>query len=881
MLLHAKLHVPPLRPRLVHRARLTRRLTAALRHEVPLVLVSAPAGFGKTTFIGEWHRTRAGQRFRLAWLALDARDNDPARFWAYLVAALGEVLPGLSERVSPELEERGLLAQFEELAEALGFDAAPARPAVLVLDDYHLIINSALQAGLAGLIEHLPAGLGVIMLCREGPPLPLARWQARGQMATFGADDLRFSLPEAGRFLNHAMGLHFAPERVAAVAEQTEGWAAGLQLMALAAQGRPSVGAGAEAGVSVGQPGVVFDYLAQEVFAQQLPEVQIFLLHTAVLERMSPALVEALYDPAPPPGTGRAWLERLARAQLFVAPLDEAGAWYRYHPLMAEFLRARLAAEPSRAQAQTLHRRASDWYAANGDLGAAAEHALAAQDFERAAELLPDAIDHCLHVGHNQTALDWLRAMPEPLIRSHSRLCLLAAWTWLLNRQLAEAERYIEAAEAGAMGSPGDLALLRCEVAQQRGQLPEVVGLARQALRGLPDSAASLRALAAVDLGQAAFETGDWPGTLEALGQAERWASPSEHPAIYSRLAVLLAPLRVMQGQPDEAARLLLAGRQHLPAQGSLRLFQRFAHRVLAQIALERNDLAVAGEQSERCLSLSLGAHRALQAEALLLAAQVQLAAGHPSAARALLGQARAALPPNLEPGARGRLAAREARLWLRLGDLPAAEAAFRPAAASEPFYRVAHETFTLARLHLARHRCEAALELLARCRAAAEADGRRAHQAEALALTALAGQAAGEPAAGLAALEAALQLAEPAGLARLFIDEGAPMQALLQTVAARGQAGAGYAERLLRGLNVTFTMSPAAPVAPAPGALTGSELAVLRLMAAGRSNEQIAGDLTVSLNTVRSHAKHLFGKLDAHSRTQAAVRGRELGLLE
>ena len=895
MLLHAKLHAPLLRPQLVHRARLTRRLTRALRQGVPLVLVSAPAGFGKTTFIGEWHTTRAGGRFPLAWLGLDARDNDPARFWAYLVAALDEIFPGLCQRVPPELEERGLAAQFEELAEVLascssGWLTTP--PGVLVLDDYHLITYAGLQAALGDLIEHLPRSLRLIVLCRAEPPLPLARWRARGQMAQFGADDLRFSLPEAGRFLNHAMGLRCTPARVAALAEQTEGWAAGLQLMALAAQARPAAGGLPVSSLGAGRPGVVFDYLAEEVFAQQPPEVQSFLLHTAVLERMTPALCEALFRPtpviadAPPlaPGMGRAWLERLARTQLFVVQLDEAGEWYRYHPLMAEFLRARLAAAPH-GQAQTLHRRASDWFAGAGDLGAAAEHALAAQDFERAAELLPDAIDERLRIGHNQTALDWLRAMPEPLVRSHQPLCRMAAWALMLTGQLAAAETYIQSAEAGSDPPVGHLALLRCEVAQQRGELREAAELARQALAGLPESSGNLRALAGVDLSQVCFQTGDWPGVLEALGEAERWASSVEHPAIYARLLVLLAPVRVMQGRPAEAVRLLEAGLEHLPGQARMRLFQRFAHRLLAQIALERNDLAAAGEQAEQCLRLSSAANRALLGEALLVSAQVQLAAGHGPAARALIVQAQATLPPDLEPGARGRLAARGARLWLRLGDLPAAEHAFgppRPPAASGALFRVTHEMFTLARLHLAQHRCAAALEVLGRCRAAAEADGRQAHRAEALALTALAAQAAGDAEGGLAALEGALQLAEPAGLLRVFIDEGQPMQALLRVLAARGDGAASTcaAVRLLESWTCPPTPLPPTLAAPLPTALTGSELAVLRLMAAGRSNAQIAGDLTVSLNTVRSHAKHLFGKLEAHSRTQAAARARELGLL-
>ncbi|MEP7359575.1 MAG: hypothetical protein ABI847_20145, partial [Anaerolineales bacterium] len=553
------------------------------------------------------------------------------------------------------------------------------------------------------------------------------------------------------------------------------------------------------------QPAVVFDYLAQEVFDQQPPELQSFLLHTAVLERMTPSLCEALFQPAPvlpgapplPAGAGRAWLQRLVRAQLFVAQLDAKGEWFRYHPLMAEFLRARLAAGPPQP-AQRLHQRASDWFAAAGDQSAAVEHALLAADFARAAELLPPAIDECLRTGQNQTALHWLQTMPDALIRANRPLCLLAAWVYMLHQRLPQADAYIEAAQAGSDPPLGHLALLRCEVARQRGDLAAAAGLARQALAALPEGWPSLRALAGVNLGQVCYETGDWPGLMAALTEARRWASPRDHPAIYSRLAVLLAPALVMAGQPHQAASLLHDGLEHLPSPASLRLFQRFAHRLLAQIALERNDLAQAAEHAESCLRLTPAAYRALWAESLLLCAQVQLASGHPPAARGLLTQALAALPPGLEPGARGRLAARAARLWLGLDDLAAAERAFQPPEPGQPHYRIAQETFTLARLHLARGHCQAALALLEHALAAAQADGRPAHTAEALALIALAWQAAGDQAASLASLEQAVQAAEPAGQVRLFIDEGQPMRALLHALAAARPAASSYAARLL-----------------------------------------------------------------------------------
>jgi LuxR family maltose regulon positive regulatory protein len=886
MLLPAKLHPPRLRARLVSRPRLTRRLTVALRQGTPLVVVSAPAGFGKTTFISEWHATRAGRQFPLAWLALDKRDNDPARFWAYLVRALEGLFPRLAQQAPPDLEAGDLAGQFEELAAMLGEQPALARPALLVLDDYHLITNAALHAALAQWLERLPPSLRLALLCRAEPPLPLARWRASGQVAAFDVADLRFSQPEAGRFLNGTMGLRCAPARVAALTAQTEGWAAGLQLLALAAQSRPEMAAPG----ALQPPGLVFDYLAQEVFAQQPPAVQSFLLHTAVLERLTPALCEALYFPEPvlaggplPSGGGRAGLERLVRAQLFVTELDEEGAWFRYHPLMAEFLRARLAEAP-RAQAQALHQRASDWLAAAGDQPAAVEHALAAEDFQRAAALLPDAIDELLRSGHNQTVLDWFQRVPEPLKYSSTRLIGLWAWALMLTGRLEEAETYI--AEAETAGTHlGHMALLRCEVARQRGQLSQMTILARQALAQLPEQSASLRTLAAVDLGYACYQTGQWHAALAALDEAERWASLAEHPAIYSRLVVLLAPLRVAQGRPDEAERLLADGMAQLQGRARLRLFQRFVHRLLAQIALERNDLAAAGEQAEACRRLTAPADAALLREALLLSAQVKLAAGEMSAAQALLAQASAALPASLERGARGRLAAREARLWLRLGDLPAAERAFRPGLrpeADQPPFQVPQETFMLARLYLARGQCPSALTVLRPALAAAEADGRRAHVAEAQALCALAWQAGGEPAAAVEALGAALAAAEPAGRVRLFLDEGPPMRMLLQALAARGpaQPGAQQAAQLLELWALKPIRLPVAPSLALPVALTPSELAVLRCMAAGQSHAQIAGELTVSLNTVRSHAKHLYGKLDVHSRTQAIARARELGLL-
>jgi LuxR family maltose regulon positive regulatory protein len=443
-LLQTKLYVPGAGPGLVPRPRLIQRLNQGTLGK--LTVVSAPAGFGKTTLLAEWLATSEAAKDRAAWVALDQSDNEPALFWAYFIAALQTVHAQIGKNTFALLHSPQPVPVETLLGTLLNEVGAIGERVVLVLDDYHLIGAQPIHQGIGFLLDHLPPQLRLVIAGRADPPLPLSRLRARGELAEVRAADLRFTANEPAAFLNEVMGLHLAAEDIATLETRTEGWIAGLQLAALSMQGREDVAGFIRA--FAGDDRYIVDYLAEEVLQRQSEQVRSFLLQTSILHRLTGTLCDAVTGQE----GGKAMLEALERGNLFVVPLDDKRRWYRYHQLFADDLQARLLEEHP-DQVPVLHARASEWYERNGQPDDTIHHALAAADFERVAGLV-ERVARATMRRSNQSArlLEWLKVVPDDLVRARPVLSTYYAFALLgmgemdaAATRLSDAERWLDA----------------------------------------------------------------------------------------------------------------------------------------------------------------------------------------------------------------------------------------------------------------------------------------------------------------------------------------------------------------------------------------------------------------------------------------------------
>jgi len=900
VLLATKLHVP--RPPLgfVARARLMDALDEGLARG--RVLVCAPAGFGKTALLADWAR-RGGRP--VAWLGLDGGDSDPSRFWRYAVTALDRVVPGLAGRLSPLLDPP-LPGSFEEPVTALINDlAADPGPdeVLLILDDFHLVDSGPVHESLAFLLENLPPLLRVVVSSRADPPLPLARLRARGQLAELRAADLRFTREEASALLSEA-GL--PGTALAALVSRTEGWAAGLRLAGLSMRGHPDP-AGFVAAFS-GSHRFVLDYLGDEVLDGQTEQMRTFLLETSVLERLSGELCDAVTGRT----DGQAMLQDIERAGLFLVPLDEVRGWWRYHHLFADLLRARLQADrPGRAQ--ELHRAAAAWNDQHDLADDAVRHALAAGDAAWAGRLVERHVETMLSRSEGVTLRRWLSALPPETVRDRPRLCLALAYGSAMGFQVQALEALLDDAEAAlAVGGddphepslgppqgdsvlanvPAGIAFLRSVLARLRGDAAGVVDYNRRALAHLDADDWLMRSF--VRWNQAAA---DW--LAGRLGPAERGLAEvlAERRAadkvfagfLATRVCYDLGEVQRAQGDLDAA---LATYRQALDTPGGLGqpAHLGIAHVGLAQVLYERNELTAALDHATRGVALCRQLAFTLPlAIGLATVARIRNVHGDEAGAAEAMDEAGRVGPSPLVTALFNPVPSLRARLLLAQGDVSAAARWAKAAgltAADEPDYSREPEYLVLARVLLADNDPGGALTLLERLLGAAAGQGRTGSIIEIQALRALALAAGGDPSGALAALAESLRPAREHGHVRVFADEGAPMHALLARMAATPRHRAahivdpGYLAALLRACG----RPDAAPERPAAALLveplTDRELEVLRLLAAGKSNQRIAHELVVALDTVKKHVTHVLGKLGAANRTEAAARARELGLI-
>jgi LuxR family maltose regulon positive regulatory protein len=921
-LLQTKLYIPRPRPERVPRPRLIERLCASRK----LTLISAPAGSGKTMLLSEWANAGAGSRKygvknhkraagaahlasysllhtpSFAWLSLDPEDNAPPRFWTYLVAALRTVHAGLGQTTLALMQTPQPPPVQALLTPLLNEIADLSEPLALILDDYHLISASRIHDGVAFLLEHQPPNLHLAISTRADPPLPLFRLRARGQLTEIRSGDLRFLPDEAERFLNAVMGLNLSPGDVDLLAARTEGWIVGLQLAALSLRGRSDAREFIQA--FGGSHRYVLEYLTEEVVGRQTESVQRFLTQTSILSRLCGSLCDALTGGI----DGEATLTDLCRRNLFIVPLDDRSHWYRYHHLFADLLSNLLRKELSPERIRELHHRASEWHAQRGDLDEAIEHALQAQDFERAAHLIEQAAQTAIAQGRLMTLIGWTEALPEALIRDRLRLRLYQGWALNLSGQIEAAERILQETKAALQSQPSSpendalrarLAALLTGIATLRQEPTTIIREAQEALAYLPEDDLVSRARIYVALGTAYAYEDQTEQAIRTWQQARDLALEAGNPFLATAAIEMLAGTMIYhQGRLRAGAEALqwvleLARTpegNYVPA-GKRLPFSGTAHVLLADVHIEWNELDTAAEYLERGTELLQQSGISYSAIYTCCAkARLARARGAPEGAQRALEEAERALKGCPMAHMLVHLASCQVRVRLWLGDIDSAvrwaegEADVLQGGIPEslPLYLREVLQISRTRVHLTRGEPQRALTMLAGLEAQAKAAGRLAQAIEICLLQALAWQALGDSTAALESLERSLSWAAPESYMQLFLEAGRDVIPLLRQATPR-EPEPTYVDKLLAAFGAQERESVTVAQHPTPHSLieplTPRELEVLCLICAGLSNQEIADKLVVTLNTVKKHSSNLYGKLGVHSRTQAIFRAHELEL--
>jgi LuxR family maltose regulon positive regulatory protein len=909
-LLTTKLYIPPTRQELVPRPRLIEQLNDGLHRK--LTLISAPAGFGKTTLVSEWvEQLRLDPKKenqidnKIAWLSLDEGENDLARFLTYLITALQMIDSSIGQQAQTVFQSQQqllvdpillmLVNDITQLTDPLLEESN--KDFVLILDDYHVIEEPSIHQAIDFLLEHQPPQLHLVILTRIDPPLPLSRLRARNQIVEIRGSNLHFSEKEVETFLNEIMNLDLTQEEIALLETRTEGWIAGLQLAAISLQGQANHQEFIQ--TFSGDNRFVIDFLLDEVLLRQPEDVRRFLLRTSVLSRICGPLCDVVVNLSDEESIqdGQGFLEYLDRANLFIVPMDNQRKWYRYHHLFSEVLLNRLR-QTELSQLPTLHLKASQWFEDEGDQDLALHHALAAGNLERAAQLVEqNALDLLVHSRLTKLK-KWYESLPKDLINSRSKLCIYRGWLQILIGTTEDANRCVQVTEQILCSAPlqdkaeeqeilGLIYGLKARIALKTGELGEADEFANQTLNYIIEGS-PIHSHVAIIKGLAAFWDGDLETTDLALREAVSISQKCNHRFMTVEATIWLGYIKTLRGQLHQAVKLYrdalqfadLDEKRKIPIAGS-------AYIGLALVEREWNNLEVAESLlldgfdmcnlfgNPQAWHIAMAHVKNAQGNQDDAFDEIQIAEQMGAGADVAFSHL------NIDIG--------RVRLWLSPGERNLAEAVRWAEdrglnAEDMPTFSQRIAYTTLARVLIAQGEMDKAYGLLVRLQDNAEIGDRKGDLIEILALQALSLQALDDTDQAIITLERALTLAESGGFIRIFVDEGPPMAHLLYEAATRGIAP-DYVSRLLGAFRVAEAIQAASSQTQPPEAeliepLSERELEVLQLIAEGLTNQEVSSRLYLSLHTVKAHTRNIYSKLGVNNRTLAVATARSLGIL-
>jgi LuxR family maltose regulon positive regulatory protein len=884
-LLSTKFLIPKPHSNLISRPHLTTRILSGMERKV--TLIAAPAGFGKTSLMSECipKSTRC-----VTWLSLDRADNDPARFWSYVIASIQQIdqnlgldaLTNLRTPFPPPIDFllNSLINDISQFPDTFA----------TVLDDYHVIRSTAIHNALTYFIGHAPANLHLIIITRADPPIPLSRLRADGRLSEIRAKDLRFTPEECNQFLTELMGLSMEKNEIAAVEARTEGWIAGLKMAALSMQEQEDLPEFIR--TFSGSHRHILGYLAEEVLNQRPKGTLEFLLQTSILDRLCAPLCDAVTGS----NSSQTFLEQLNRANLFIMPLDEEGKWFRYHQLFADVLQARLLrVHPERVD--ELHARASAWHEREGNWPEAVDHSLASRNHTQAARQMELAASDWFRSGKSAQLRTWVRSLPDADLNGRFELATYVGWGYALAAEMTQSQAWLERAQAATSpeaspASRGRLLGLAARLAEASDDEEQALQLARNGLDLLGDTDPLFRSLILRTLARALEANGDGDGTIIALQEAVSESRKAGQPMGVIVASTYLGLKLYLGGRRLEALTLCrrLLGefvegrRQPLPATGLI-------YYLLAVLLYEENDLAGAQAAYEQAYALTRSLRLVVvdlylkQVKSKLETANGDL---HAALETVLLGH-NEAVQANL-PHAISDFLATEANLRLKLGDLVGASqwAQNVDLPPVDKLNLSLDQTYLVfARLLLAQGRHDKALALLGDLEGFFTSANRWGSMISVHVLRARACREQGQTALTMEAFEKALRLAEPGGYIRSFVDEGEAIRALITEYRSAVDEGErtsdkdrliAYADELAAAFAPESTRPKQQADLVEP--LTSREFEILQLMSEGLSNREIAVGLVLAISTVKSHINHLYGKLGTHRRTQAVSVARDLGLL-